>query len=410
MIVSIYYLQSAREKTGGNFRIQGLGYSLDHGREYAGAGASGVYVTSRAAPDDDESDDSNALTNPVLIEQLLGINKTLEKQIDTLRLRLDFDKRHHDAQKVAIIADTGCKIGAKNDEIKKLKEQLQNKDSKIQTLSEANEKKASEISELRKQIESLSLDVESAKSYANDLVDEMTILTQEKKKLESGGAFGVKDKEINELQKEIGDLKTNLATLEGELKKAHDVICSQSGQIKFLESDKKNIQLKFKEELAKVSQSMRLEVEKMRDVMKKQWEEMRCLREQNDSMSRDIKDIRNLLISGTFEDDAMSQKEVLVPLPTQRHDYSRNIPDTQLIQGVPFPPPQVQTSRGVKSQHSQGAFKPSLPILNKDVKKVITRKKWHVLFWVIAYKKEHYRICSHSMTKESLSHHENILI
>ena len=371
----VCYLQSAREKKGGSFRIQGHGYNLDHGREYAGAGASGVYITSRAAPDDGESEDSSAVTNPLLIDQLLGINKTLEKQIDTLRLRLDFDTRHHEAQKVAIIADTGCKISSKNDEIRKLKDQLHNKDATIQTLFEANEKKSSEISELRKQIETLSLDVESAKSYANDLADEMTILTEEKKKLESGGAFGVKDKEINELQNEIGILKTNLLTLEAELKKATEVIGSQNGKIKFLETDKKNIQLKFKEELAKVSHSMRLEVEKMRDVMKKQWEEMRCLREQNDSMSRDIKDIRNLLISGTYDEeaDARSQTDILVPI--QRRDHPRNIPDSQLVQATPLPPPQVQGARSVKNPYNHGALKSSLPVLNKDTKKVIPRKK-----------------------------------
>lgn len=327
-------------------------------------------MTSRAAPEE-ETDDT--LTNPMLVEQLFGINKTLEKQIETLRLRLDFDTRHHEAQKVAIIADTGCKINSKNEEIKKLKEQLQAKDSKIQSLAEANETKTGEISELRKQLDSLTLDVESAKTYANELTDELAILTEEKRKLESGGAFGDKDKQINELQKEIGDLKTNLNTLEVELKKAHDVVGSQSTRIKLLETDKKNIQLKFKEELAKVSHSMRLEVEKMRDVMKKQWEEMRSLREQNDSMSRDIKDIRNLLISGSFDDEAKSQKDVLVPM--NRNEYARNIIDSQLVQAVPLPPPQANASRGIKNPYNQGALKPSLPVLNKDAKKVTTTRK-----------------------------------
>lgn len=365
---------SAREKAGGSFRIQGHGYNLDHSRDFAGAGASGVYITSRAAPGEDENDDTNALTNPLLIEQLLGINRTLEKQIDTLRLRLDFDARHHEAQKVAIIADTGCKINSKNEELKRLKEELSAKDSKIQTLSEANEVKSGEISDLRKQLDNLTLDVDSAKTYANELVDELAILTEEKKKLESGGAFGDKDREINELQKEVCDLKANLTTLEADLKKAHEIVGSQSGKIRFLENDKKNIQLKFKEELAKVSHSMRLEVEKMRDVMKKQWEEMRCLREQNDSMSRDIKDIRNLLISGSFDEDAKSQQSLLVPM--HRNEHARNTAiESQLVGAVPLPPPSVNTNRGVKYQYPQGALKSSLPVLNKDSKKVTPVRK-----------------------------------
>lgn len=287
---------------------------------------------------------------------------------------MDFDARHHEAQKVAIIADTGCKINSKNEELKRLKEELSAKDSKIQTLSEANEVKSGEISDLRKQLDNLTLDVDSAKTYANELVDELAILTEEKKKLESGGAFGDKDREINELQKEVCDLKANLTTLEADLKKAHEIVGSQSGKIRFLENDKKNIQLKFKEELAKVSHSMRLEVEKMRDVMKKQWEEMRCLREQNDSMSRDIKDIRNLLISGSFDEDAKSQQSLLVPM--HRNEHARNTAiESQLVGAVPLPPPPANTNRGVKYQYQQGALKSSLPVLNKDSKKVTPARK-----------------------------------
>ena len=369
----VYVLQSAREKPGGSFRVQGHGYSSSHGRDYTGAGAAGVYVGSRAAPEEEHGDDT--LTNPLLIDQLLGINKTLEKQIETLRLRLDFDTRHHEAQKVAIIADTGCRINSKNDEIKKLKEQLDSKDSKMKTLAEVNDKKSSEISELRKQLESLTQDVESAKTYANDLTDELAILTEEKKKLETGGAFGDKDKQINELQKEVGDLQTNLGTLETELKKAQEMVGSQSGKIRLLENDKKNIQLKFKEELAKVSHSMRLEVEKMRDVMKKQWEEMRGLREQNESMSRDIKDIRNLLISGSMDaEDSRSQYESIVPM--HRHDFTRSSNENQLVHAVPLQPPHANSaSRGVKYQYPQGVMKPSLPVLNKDAKKMTPARK-----------------------------------
>ena len=224
-------------------------------------------------------------------------------------------------------------------------------------------------------MDSLTLDVESAKTYANDLTDELAILTEEKKKLETGGAFGDKDKQINELQKEVGDLQTNLGTLETELKKAQEMVGSQSGKIRLLENDKKNIQLKFKEELAKVSHSMRLEVEKMRDVMKKQWEEMRGLREQNESMSRDIKDIRNLLISGSMDaEDSRSQYESIVPM--HRHDFTRSSNENQLVHAVPLQPPHANSaSRGVKYQYPQGVMKPSLPVLNKDAKKMTPARK-----------------------------------
>ncbi|XP_060556441.1 uncharacterized protein LOC132717065 isoform X2 [Ruditapes philippinarum] len=357
---------SGRVRVGGIFRIQGQGYQkqeTDYPADGAAA-ASGVYMASNALPADSEME-SDGDTNPMLIDELVGINKTLEKQIETLRLRLDFDCRHHEAQKSAIFAETATKLKSKSEEINILKQQISAKDATIKDISSENEKRDNEISYLRRQIEALNEEVGSAKTYANSLVSDLTSLTREKERLEMEGVFGDKDKEVDALRKEVSELKLNLTTLESELAKAREVITNQSGKIKLMDSDKKSLQLKFKEELAKVSHSMRLEVEKMRDVMKKQWEEMRALREQNMSMSRDIKDIRSLLVNGCLDDDAKVQ---------QQQDSQSHV-----VQQEPQAPPITvpQTARGGKTVYNSfnmGALKPSLPILNKDKKNNQRRK------------------------------------
>ena len=100
---------------------------------------------------------------------------------------------------------------------------------------------------------------------------QMSALTREKEKLEREGVFGDKELEMLALRKEVSDLKYNLTMLEEELSKARDLIDTQGNKLKLVDSDKKSLQFKFKEELARVSHSMRMEVERMRDVMKKQW-------------------------------------------------------------------------------------------------------------------------------------------
>lgn len=314
-------------------------------------------MASHALPADSETENDED-TNPMLVDELVGINKTLEKQIETLRLRLDFDSRHHEAQKNAILVETGAKLKTKAEEINILKQQISVKDSAIKDITSENEKRDSEINDLRRQIVELNSEVDSAKTYANTLVSELTDLTREKERLELEGVFGEKDRQVDALRKQVSELTLNLTTLETELTKARDVITTQNGKIKLMETDKKSLQLKFKEELAKVSHSMRLEVEKMRDVMKKQWEEMRSLREQNMSMSRDIKDIRSLLVNGCLDDDAKVQ---------QQEGKGHQIPQEQMTPQIPVP----QTARGGKTVYNSfnmGALKPSLPVLNKDKK------------------------------------------
>ena len=329
-------------------------------------------MTSHAHASDAERDSTefeDDRGNPMLVDELVGINRTLEKQIETLRLRLEFDSKHYESQKQTLLAETGVKLKAKADEMAKLREEMSIKDATIRGLSETNEEKSVEILEMKKQIETLNEEVSGSKAYASTLVSELAMLTRERDKMPPGEKFESKDKEISALRKEVSDLRLNLATLESELSKAREVIVNQSGKIKFMDADKKTIQLKFKEELAKVSHSMRLEVEKMRDVMKTQWEEMRMLREQNLNMSRDIKDIRSLLINGCLDDDAKSQQQQ----QTQDNQGQGNA-QTQPQSGAVSLPQSARGGKTVYSGYNMGALKPSLPVLNKDTKKTSRRK------------------------------------
>jgi len=326
--------------------------------------------------------------NPMLVDELVGINKTLEKQIETLRLRLDFDTRHHEAEKHSLLVETGAKLKSKAEEIDILKQQMTVKDAKIKDIEKLNTRKSEEINALRKEIENLNNDVVCAKTYANDLMSQMSTLTKEKEKLEREGVFGDREQEVAAMRREVSDLKNNLHTLEIELTKAREVINTQGSKLKFADNDKKSLQLKFKEELAKVSHSMRMEVERMRDVMKKQWEEMRSLREQNMNMSKDIKDIRSLLINGCLDDDAKMQQQdeqsngsgqTQVQGQFSGHGQSSN-------QGQGQSPRQLspthavslpQTARGAKVYNglNMAPLKPSLPVLNKDNKRGGQRRK-----------------------------------
>ncbi|KAK3591245.1 hypothetical protein CHS0354_010611 [Potamilus streckersoni] len=301
-------------KSAPKFRIHGQGYQKASEGDNLGASSNADETKSFAdSVETDVEKHDNLKDKTTLVEQLLGINQTLEKQIDTIRLRLDFDTRHHEVQKQAIVVQAKSQMHEKDNEIENLKQKLQTKDSLLADLERDNEVKAEAIQDLRRQLEALENDVENAKGYADDIQDEISLLAEEKTRLEDGTAYGDKDDEIAALKKEADNLRLNLQILEKELSKAKEAVTAQNSKIRSLENDKNNIQLKFKEELAKMSQSMKVEVQKMRDVMKNQWDEMRSLREQNKSMSQDIKEIKNMLLNGCLEDN---RKETIQPSRT----------------------------------------------------------------------------------------------
>ncbi|OWF41405.1 golgin subfamily A member 6-like protein 22 [Mizuhopecten yessoensis] len=280
---------------------------------------------------DDDADQEESV--PVLT-QLLGLNQTLQLQIETLRMRLTIDNKSHEKDKYSAVEKTEKKMKEKQGEIDDLKLALATQESKIGNLESENKHKVSAIEGLQQHIMEIKSDISASRSYANDLQKELRRLQAENKRLEKGTAYEDKEGHIAELQKEVDALKTNLDTMEKELEKARTIITTQGSKLRLFENDKSNMQVKFKEELSRMSHTMRHEVEKMREVMRKQWEEMRLLREQNEVMGRDIKDIKNILV--------------------MTH----------------------QTSNRSKSPPGYGqVFKPTLPSLTKDTKRILTGKR-----------------------------------
>jgi len=290
-------------------------------------------------PSDENAEDESAIEDRVfvdripLINQLLNINANLEMQIETLRLRLVFDTKRHEDDRNSAIEETDIKLKTKDQELLKFRSELQEKGQAIDLLSKVNKKKVEEITDLQRQISDKQKDIGVTRKYALDLQKELGSLQKENKRLEVGFAYGDKERHINVLKKEVDELNDNLSTLESELEKARGIISAHGGKVRLLENDKKNMQIQFKEEIARISHSMRHEIEKMRDVMKGQWDEMKSLREQNEGMTRDIKEIKELLL-------------------TSKADSNRS-----------------------QSPVFGHAFKPSLTVLKSDTKTILTGKR-----------------------------------
>ncbi|KAK7501122.1 hypothetical protein BaRGS_00007607 [Batillaria attramentaria] len=241
------------------------------------------------------------------------------------------DCRHHDAERSAMAQDNDKKLKAREGQIEALKDELRQREKTVKSLTDENHKKRSDINSLQHTINALKQDVDASKTYVEDIQHNLAIMQVEKEKLESGAAYREKEALISRLTHEVTELKNNLNKLDRELSKAKEVIAQQGGKLRLLENDKTNLHVKFKEELSKATQNMRLEVEKMREVMRSQWEEMRILRQQNEGMRTDIKEIKDMLLGGEPSGD----------------------------------PP----------IYNMGALKPSLPALSRDTRRIIPGKK-----------------------------------
>ncbi|XP_059151304.1 golgin subfamily A member 6-like protein 2 [Physella acuta] len=229
------------------------------------------------------------------VEQVMSINRRLVTQIETLRLKVEVDTNNHERSKNTLINSTNSELQVRQAEIDELKTDLAEREESAKKLVEENAKKDIEIQNLQQQLDELKEDVAVSKEYAQEIQRQLDQLTLDKTELECGTVYREKDEHINRLQKEVTSLKEHLATLDKELSIAKEKITQQGAKLRFAELDRGNEKVKFKEELAKASQSMRMEVEKLREVMRKQWEEMRELRQQNEGMRSDIKEIRELL-------------------------------------------------------------------------------------------------------------------
>lgn len=240
---------------------------------------------------EDESDNNQY---PV-VEQLVDMNQKLGKCVETLMLRLEFDDKHHKTFQESVKLSAESEIRAKDSTINALKTELNNKESSLSALEEENEEKRTKMAQLQSQIDEMKESVELTASWLIETQKEIVNLESENRQLVSGETYENTQKEICALKKELYTFQQNVKVMSKDLQQARDVIMSQGNSIKILETEKLNMKTKFKEDLQQITKSLRFEIELMRDIMQKQWTEMKYLREQNQAVQQDVKDIRNLL-------------------------------------------------------------------------------------------------------------------
>ncbi|XP_012943118.1 60 kDa neurofilament protein [Aplysia californica] len=241
------------------------------------------------------SHDGGAVAELSAVEQVMSINRKLVAQIETLRLKVEVDARQHERVKAGLLSTTQNKVKVRELEIENLKTTIEKKEDTVKTLSAENERKGDEISVLQGHLDVLREDLRGSRTYVDEIQKQLGQLEEEKQSLEVGTAYSSKDKQISDLQREVNTLQKHLETMEQELIKAKDKISLQGGKLRQADLDKSQIQVRFKGDLAKVTQTVRKEVERTREVMRAQWEEIRELRQQNEDMRSDIREIRELL-------------------------------------------------------------------------------------------------------------------
>lgn len=293
------------------------------------------------------SEDETGSVQCNIIEQIANLNKDLEKQLDTLKLRLNFDGIHHQATKESVRLSMESQLKAKESTINALKTELQNKESTLSKLADTTAEKRNKLSTLQTQIDAMRENIESAAAWISDIQREFTSLESEKRLLETGEAQEKAQKEIVGLKNELYTFQQNMKVLSKEIHRAREVVSSQGVSIKIIETDKHNLQVKFKEDLQKLTSSVRLEIERMRDIMQNQWTEMKFLREHNQRMHQDVKEIRQLISMAQTQPDSSRLDGRQFGMNSRSFPPSKNP-----TRGSPHPTfPQVSSRRLLNKRH-----------------------------------------------------------
>ena len=236
-----------------------------------------------------------------VLETVISMNKTLEHQVETLRLRIDVEEKQHQKEKQKLLSEKETELQQREKEIDNLRESVFNREDRIDVLLSEKEEQETEISEKMGEIDDLRELVMQTEGHTDKLSKKITKLKSEKRLLESDAVYKQQNDEIRKLKNELAQVKDKLNAMETELVRAKNVIEQQNKKIKSIEFEKNDMNNRFKIELEKASKAMRLEVERMREVMKQQYEEMKGLREQNQEISSDVRDIKELLLNRASE-------------------------------------------------------------------------------------------------------------
>lgn len=257
------------------------------------------------------SEDESDTIQSSLIEQLVNLNFGLEKQIEALTLRREFDSKHHEAAHESIKLSADSEMRSKDCTINVLQNEFENKENSLSILEEENEEKRKKLTQLQSQIDEMKQNIEFAASWVNEVQKEIVNMESENRQIESGETYEKTQREIETLKKELYTFQQNIKVTSKELHHAREVIVAQGNSIKIIETEKFNMQAKFKEDLQRITMSMRHEIERLRDIMQNQWIEMKYLREQNQTVRQDVKDIRNLLSIAQPDSSRLNNKQSL---------------------------------------------------------------------------------------------------
>ncbi|XP_021372211.1 uncharacterized protein LOC110462549 [Mizuhopecten yessoensis] len=303
-----------------------------------------------------------------VLETVINLNKTLEHQIETLRIRIDVESKQHEQEKKKMLTEKERALREKEAEIAELRGSVTNREERIDVLIQEKDDQDQQISDKMDEINGLRDLVQQTEDYADKLSKKVSKLKDVKRHLESDTVYKHQNEEIRKLKHELVTMKDRLNSMETELMRARNVIEQQSKKIKIMEFEKSEMNMKFRDDLEKASRAMRQEVERMREVMKQQYEEMRNLREQNKEISNDVRDIKDILLSNrppAHEHVATrsSHREQLdvnqFPKPKQGSQTAR-FSNVNAGPGTLKPPTRASVPNSVKSSQQ------ALPAISKD--------------------------------------------
>lgn len=284
-----------------------------------------------------------------VLETVINLNKTLEHQIEALRIRIDVAAKQHEQEKKMILTEKEKEIQKKEMEITELRGSVTNREERIDVLVNEKDDQDQQISDKMDEISSLRELVQQTEDYADRLSKKVGKLREVKRHLESDTAYKLQSEDIRKLKHELNAMKDRLGSMESELLRARNVIEQQSRKIKILEFEKSEMNIKFREELEKASKAMRQEVERMREVMKQHYEEMRNLREQNKEISNDVRDIKDILLNNRTR--SPTREQTVVTRGNQREKLDANYQ-------FPKPTPGSQSARFGGVNVRPGTLKP----------------------------------------------------
>lgn len=282
-----------------------------------------------------------------IISHVADVNRSLEQQIDALRMRLDVDFKRYENDKEDIVLEKERELESRQKKIIGFEKELNIKDIEIQRLNTENVFKIKEIKSLKTVIVNLKSDIKESRINVEKLQKDIAQLQDEKDRTQRSYRDETK---TDGLKADMEIIKNRFFGLEQELVKTKEIIFQQNGKNRYLENEKNIIQSKFKDDIGRVTATFRIEVDRIRDVMKKQCEETKALREQNSHMSRNITEIRDILLSNkAVENNAVINAET--PETRKQRVTEKNEgyvfgPDRVTLPALDVTPRKVTNGRG----------------------------------------------------------------